>query len=113
MKTQVVALHRDNDRHPNHVYIGRRGVGLDWKWGNPFRDGTRDRNVDRFLEWLRTGESFGNSDATPERRKWMLDNVHHLRGQTLVCFCKPRRCHGDVLAELADNPQDHLMENCP
>ncbi|MBA3285144.1 MAG: DUF4326 domain-containing protein, partial [Nitrosopumilus sp.] len=26
-----------------------------------------------------------------------------LRGKTLGCWCRPDACHGDLLAELADN----------
>jgi hypothetical protein len=28
--------------------------------------------------------------------------VPELRGRTLACWCAPELCHGDVLAELAD-----------
>jgi hypothetical protein len=28
--------------------------------------------------------------------------VSELKGKTLICFCKPSLCHGDVLAEIAD-----------
>jgi len=28
--------------------------------------------------------------------------VRGLSGKTLVCYCKPEACHGDVLAEIAD-----------
>lgn len=32
----------------------------------------------------------------------MLRDLHELKGKTLACFCKPKDCHGDVLAEMAD-----------
>ncbi len=32
----------------------------------------------------------------------LLESLHELKGKTLCCFCKPKACHGDVLAELAD-----------
>ena len=32
----------------------------------------------------------------------LLADLHELKGKTLGCWCKPRWCHGDVLAELAD-----------
>lgn len=77
------------------VYIGRGS-----KWGNPFThlDGkttaeykvaSRDEAVDKYREWVLT---------QPE----LMASLHELRGKTLACFCKPARCHGDVLAELAD-----------
>lgn len=77
------------------VYIGRGS-----KWGNPFShlDGTtaahkvasRDEAVDRYEEWLMT---------QPE----LLASLHELQGKTLGCFCKPARCHGDVLARLVND----------
>ena len=32
----------------------------------------------------------------------LLKDLHELRGKTLGCFCKPKRCHGDVLVELVN-----------
>ena len=29
-----------------------------------------------------------------------LKDLHELKGKTLGCFCKPKRCHGDILVEL-------------
>jgi hypothetical protein len=35
----------------------------------------------------------------------LLNDLHELKNKTLVCFCKPKACHGDILAELAQlNP---------
>lgn len=28
--------------------------------------------------------------------------VRELKGKTLICFCKPLPCHGDILAEIAE-----------
>lgn len=60
------------------VYIGRGSP-----WGNPFvigRDGDRDMVCDRF-----EAEILPTLDLTP------------LRGKSLVCYCAPKRCHGDAL----------------
>ena len=69
------------DRIPKDaVYIGRGS-----KWGNPFvigKDGTRDEVIDMFIEYLL-------------KDRLLLDQVKELRGKDLVCFCAPRRCHGD------------------
>jgi len=96
-------------REPHDVYIGRPRSGQPWNFGNPFRvgrDGIRGECVEMFRTWLETGDAQGSPDATPERRQWILDNIHTLRGKRLGCFCKPRACHGDVLADLADNTGD-------
>lgn len=72
------------------IYIGRNGEG---KWGNPFvlgRDGNRDDVIARFREWL------------PTQPQLMAD-LPELIGKTLGCHCHPRACHGDVLAELAND----------
>ena len=79
------------------VYIGRPS-----KWGNPFSDkeGTlakykvKDRNesVDSFRKYITEGEG-----------KHLLNDLHELKGKTLGCFCKPLKCHGDVLKELIDS----------
>jgi len=78
--------------HAYDVYIGRGGP-----WGNPFvigRDGTRAEVI-----WL-FNEFFTMSDDP--RAQWMRDNIHTLKGKKLGCFCKPKPCHGDVLAMYAN-----------
>jgi len=79
----------------NAVYIGRPS-----KWGNPFthKDGTlaefkvssREEAVTKYEEWLLT---------QPE----LVAAVKaELCGKDLVCFCKPKACHGDVLLRVAN-----------
>lgn len=87
------------------IYIGRPRSGEPWRFGNPFvvgRDGVRGECISKFKLWLETGSSQGCIDATPARRDWILTNLHTLKNQTLGCFCSPAPCHGNVLAELAD-----------
>lgn len=60
------------------VYIGRGSP-----YGNPYVigiDGTRAEVCDRFER-----EILPNLDIEP------------LRDKDLVCFCKPKRCHGDSI----------------
>ena len=71
------------------IYIGRGSP-----WGNRFvigRDGTRDEVCDKYEAWLAT-------------QPGLLARLPSLQGRDLVCFCVPRRCHGDTLRRLA-NPQ--------
>ena len=56
----------------------------------------------KFELWLKDGTSFNCPDATEPRRQWILSNIAALKGKKLGCFCAPQRCHGDVLARLAD-----------
>lgn len=84
MKTTVVNIKTWKDGRA--VYIGRGGY-----WGNPFkvgRDGTREEVIEKFREY---GEEKG-----------LKTEAYKLRGKYLGCFCKPLACHGDVLAEWAD-----------
>ena len=81
-------------REPFDVYIGRPS-----KWGNPFshKDGTlaefkvgsRGEAVDAYAEWIKTQPT-------------LLDSLSELRGKVLGCWCAPKRCHGDVLAVMAN-----------
>jgi hypothetical protein len=75
------------------VYIGRPS-----KWGNPFtfKPGTiaefvvpYDEVLPRYEEWLR-------------KQPHLMASLHELRGKTLGCWCKPKACHGDILARLAN-----------
>ena len=78
------------------VYIGRPS-----KWGNPFshlwgtlakyKCNNRKEAIALYREWVTEGEG-----------KYLLKDLHQLKGKTLGCWCKPLACHGDVLAELAD-----------
>jgi len=72
------------------VYIGRPS-----KWGNPYTvgvDGTRDEVCERYRTYL-----LGETN--------LLSSLPELKGKVLGCWCAPQRCHGDILAELA-NEQD-------
>lgn len=69
------------------VYIGRPS-----KWGNPFkigRDGTRAECIEKYREYIN-----GRED--------LLQDLGELKGMALLCHCKPRSCHGDVLVELVE-----------
>ncbi len=89
---QPQVLNRNTDPIPNGaVYIGRPG-----KWGNPYligQDGTRRQVIEKYRSWLL---------AKP---KLLAEAKQELRGKDLVCHCAPKACHGDVLLELANQPQ--------
>lgn len=75
-------------KEPFDIYIGRPS-----KWGNPFligRDGTRDAVINKYKVWLHT---------QPE----LIADLPELKGKVLGCWCKPKNCHGDYLAELVNN----------
>ena len=83
MTTTVV----HSKREPYDVYIGRPS-----KWGNPFSIGSnqsRPMVILAFEEWFK-----GQLE--------LQSQIAELRGKRLGCWCKPKDCHGDVLAHFAD-----------
>lgn len=88
--TRVVNIRGRNAVHFD-VYIGRAGHGYDGYFGNPFKEGPDGRMAcikrfeDYFYMRLQTDDEF-------KRR------VLALNGKRLGCFCKPRACHGDIIA---------------
>jgi hypothetical protein len=83
MKTLVVNKYYDS----YDIYIGRGS-----KWGNPFqigKNGTRYQVIEKFKKYAI--ENNLNIEAKLE-----------LKGKILGCYCKPKDCHGDILAEWAN-----------
>lgn len=102
----------------NYVYVGRpvRGIFKGSPVGNPFKTGmdpfaamqilarlpgsfsvefngklTREKAIECFRLWFM---------AQPELVAWVKAN---LRGKPLACWCAPKPCHADVVAEVANN----------
>lgn len=74
-------------KRPYDVYIGRPE-----KWGNPFsigKDGNREEVIQKYMDWL---------SEQPE----LLSDIHELKDKVLGCWCAPKACHGDILAEIAN-----------
>ena len=99
-----------------YAYIGRGDNGdtymatnvmpgvLGWL-GNPYKTKqaggqyTREESIEKFKEafYKRLEE-----DARFRR------HVHALQGNQLVCYCKPKPCHGDVIAEYLNKNLEDL-----
>lgn len=54
------------------------------------KDGTLDAVIKKFREYL-------------EGNKELKGDLHELKGKTLACWCKPAKCHCDVLARMAND----------
>lgn len=108
MPTTVVNLRAIPDIRPDDVYIGRASsfhvvlaktegnkiAGFSGCFGNPFHgEGTREEHVAQFRAY-----AIGRVEHDTQYR----ERVASLHGRRLLCFCAPKSCHGDVLAELAD-----------
>ena len=89
MKTKVV-----NCRTSGYdVYIGRPS-----KWGNPFvigKDGSREEVIQKYEKWIMSDE---NATLRTQIKK-------ELKGKVLGCWCKPKACHGDILARIVDEDE--------
>lgn len=104
--TRVYHVRRD----PYDQYVGRpvprypdlHATG----WGNPFRDWQGGRSpIEQYRDWVL-------------RQPQLLARQSELRGKRLGCWCAPRgglpanlfgsRCHGEVLAALADLPPEEV-----
>jgi len=93
MKAKVVHCKKET----YDVYIGRGS-----KWGNPFthkanttakyRVKSRTEAINCYRMWIKTQPQL--MAALPE-----------LKGKVLGCWCSPLACHGEVLAELANQEQ--------
>lgn len=104
----VRILNKHKDKYTiDDVYIGRGSI-----LGNPFthkdlgstkaevKVETRDEAIEKYREYMihmiKTDLKF---------REAIVDLIHKLaRGEDvkLVCFCKPKSCHGDVIKEIVE-----------
>ncbi|MGL5307935.1 MAG: DUF4326 domain-containing protein [Aeromonas veronii] len=79
------------------VYIGR-GT----KWGNPHKDMPRDQAISLYRktlrEYIRTG-------------KITRADILELDGKRLGCSCKPKPCHGDIIALLVNRVCGYKLPN--
>lgn len=88
--TTVVNINTDK----YDVYCGRGSLT-----GNPYEigiDGTRDQVIDRFHKWFNF----------LLKSKVFRDELKKLKGKRLGCFCKPLRCHCEIIADYLDNLKD-------
>jgi hypothetical protein len=96
MKTIVVNRHKEpyDLADPKYIYIGRGTV-----FGNPYIVGV---NVDTREEAVKLYLPYALSNPQ------IMNSLCSLQGKVLVCSCKPKLCHGDVLVELI---QQFCLEN--
>jgi hypothetical protein len=90
------------------IRVARKGQGLGGVYvgrptplGNPFRlerEDQREEVVARYAAWLEEELRQGNREVA----RALEELYRRLKRQgvlTLLCFCAPRRCHGEVIAE--------------
>jgi hypothetical protein len=95
MVTRVINI---KNKEPYDVYIGNIARYHPDKypqtiWGNPraedLRKYGRDKVVAMYREYIL---------ANPE----LMNRLPEIKDKRLGCWCKPEKCHGDVLVELSD-----------
>ena len=71
--------------------------------GNPFaigRDGTRAEVIIKYREWLADHWfSAGNTHPAKRELQRLIDLYEEHGKLTLVCWCAPLACHGDVISQ--------------
>lgn len=93
-------VHCKRDRYD--VYIGRPS-----KWGNPFTHLSDRKTKAEFIvssreEAIRRYEEYLFSSG-------LIADIEQLRGKVLACWCKPKACHGDILARLLNLPDEKRL----
>lgn len=86
------------------VYIGRAAPRArdarcheESPFANPFRvgqDGTREEVIELYRRHL--------LDCLEKDPGTWIPRLRELKGKRLGCWCKPEKCHGDVVARFAD-----------
>lgn len=93
-KDKCVVVNLKRDRIPGAIYIGRdtrdpKGRG---KWGNPFPIvkgvRTREQSIEAFKAYF----------YHPDQAGLRAMARRELRGKVLECYCKPKKCHGGIIA---------------
>lgn len=117
MKPQVVNV-RDFlfSKDPPFIYVGRAMPSFKLKahpLANPFRmtsraakdESARQFCLDLYREWL---------DALPDRDELLRELAAQVKatGLPLGCWCAPKSCHADILAELIEPLIAPVFTNC-
>lgn len=97
MKDTVVVNLRSE---PYDVYIGRAGKGQDGYYGNPFSRKDCSDPIGEFRKYF---------NKRIEKDTQYRKNIFKLQGKRLGCFCKPRECHGDVIADFLNSIKQRPM----
>lgn len=88
------------------VYCGRAGKGQDGYFGNPFKltsESQRGDTLEKFREYF-----YNRLESDPEFKM----RVGKLKGKRLGCFCAPKPCHADIIAEYVNGLTEEIVDKC-
>jgi len=95
--------------NPDHKYIGRSGVVFinnqrfpkkQSQWANPFKvkkEG-RDKSLELYERWVRE-----------KIKKEGVEELKKLKDKVLGCWCKPEKCHGDILIKILNELEEEKV----
>lgn len=88
MTTKVI--HIKNKKYYDNVVLIDRTTDF----GNPFIigvDGSRDEVLEKFSKYFLTNQEL------------QCKVMNELKDKTLACWCKPKKCHGDIYAQFINS----------
>ena len=93
---------KSHEPTPHDFYIGRGSVLGNQYSSKPSskdyveRVDSREQAVEKFSDWLKNQVKSENEEVVLKLFEILLYEKRH--GQVnLVCYCKPKACHGDVI----------------
>ena len=87
---------------PEYEYIGRENLTYKIpasKWHNPYKIGPENSRMgvlEKYEQYILLNNGLKNELST-------------LKGKTLVCWCAPKSCHGDILGKLIAEEPQHIQ----
>ena len=93
------------NKNKNNIYIGRdMSFYVDGttksKWHNPYAVCKKNKIYKNASNRYSLDESLKLYQSYIESTPGLINDLHELNGKTLGCWCKPNKCHGDVLSKL-------------
>jgi Domain of unknown function (DUF4326) len=94
-----------NPLHENEIYVGRKNPRYELggsPLANPFvlrNEFERTSVIERYREWL-ASRIIAADRTVLEELKRILTIGRSYRELHLFCWCRPRACHADVIAEI-------------
>lgn len=86
-----------------HVYCGRANARYSLP-ESPFHNPYPIEGKSTLAEHIRVVDAFRTYWYAPERAELRAQALQELPGKTLVCWCHPKPCHCEVIAEFLESP---------